>query len=102
MIGNPAALRRLKPTSERSTSDILLTNCPRGAGIVPPTLRRGVGAYSLAELITSIHTNVQVQSSTASETDAKQAAFVELGDAAFEVAGGVLSFAEKSGNRTLV
>ena len=55
----------------------------------------------MTEIITSINTNVEVQSSPSGATDAKRAVLVELGDAAFEIAGGVLSFAEKSGNRTL-
>jgi hypothetical protein len=58
-------------------------------------------AEELTDIIMGISTNVQVQSSPSGATDAKHAALVELGDAAFEVAGGVLSFAEKSGNRTL-
>jgi hypothetical protein len=59
-------------------------------------------AEELTDLITGITTNVKVQSSPSGAAEAKQAALVELGDAAFEIAGGVLSFAEKGGNLTLV
>jgi hypothetical protein len=60
-----------------------------------------IAAEELTEFIVNINANLQAQSTTTGETDAKNAAFVELGDAAFEVAGAVLSFAETSGNPTL-
>ena len=54
------------------------------------------------EELTGINTNVKVQSSPSGATEAKREARAELGDAAFEIAGAVLSFAEKSGNLTLI
>ena len=59
-------------------------------------------AEELTGLITGLNTNVKVQSSPSGTTEAKREALAELGDAAFEIAGGVLSFAEKSGNLTLI
>ncbi len=55
----------------------------------------------LVELILSVNTHAQVQSAPSGVAAAKADALVQLGDAAYEVAGGVLSFAEKSGDLTL-
>ena len=58
-------------------------------------------ADELSDLITSINTHLKVQSSPSGAADAKADALIKLGDTAFEVAGGVLSFAEKNGDLTL-
>ena len=58
-------------------------------------------ADALTELIMDINTQAQVQSSASGATEAKASALVSLGDAVYEIAGGVLSFAEASGNFTL-
>ncbi len=55
----------------------------------------------LVELILSVNTHAQVQSAPSGVAAAKADALVQLDDAAYEVAGGVLSFAEKSGDPTL-
>lgn len=56
---------------------------------------------TLAELISSINTHVQVQSSPTGAAEAKAQALTALGDVAYEIAGGVLSFAEASANFAL-
>jgi hypothetical protein len=58
-------------------------------------------AEELTGSITGINTHVKIQSSPSGAAEAKQDALVHLGDSAYEVAGGVLSFAEKSGDLTL-
>ena len=55
----------------------------------------------LGDLITNINTQVKVQSSPSGAAEAKVDALIKLGDSAFEVGGGVLSFAEKNGDLTL-
>lgn len=55
----------------------------------------------LAESITSINTQLQVQSSATGAAEAKSQALAELGDVVYEIAGGVLSFAETGGDFTL-
>jgi hypothetical protein len=55
----------------------------------------------LRNIILAINTNVKVQSSSSGASEAKAEALTTLGDAAFEVAGAVLSFAEKSGDPAL-
>ena len=45
-------------------------------------------AEELTGLITGLNTNVKVQSSPSGTTEAKREALAELGDAAFEIAGG--------------
>jgi hypothetical protein len=58
-------------------------------------------ADELTDLITGINTHVKVQSSPSGAAEAKEDALIKLGDTAFEVGGGVLSFAEKTGDLTL-
>ena len=58
-------------------------------------------ADELSDLITSINTHVKVQSSPSGAADAKADALIKLGNSAYEVGGGVLSFAEKAGDLTL-
>jgi hypothetical protein len=55
----------------------------------------------LTDFITGITTHIQVQSSPSGATEAKTDALVALGDASFEIAGAVSSFAVKSDNLTL-
>ena len=55
----------------------------------------------LVEFITGISTQVQVQSSASGAAEAKARALTELGDVIYEIAGGVLSFAETGGDFTL-
>lgn len=55
----------------------------------------------LAESITSINTLVQVQSSATGAAEAKSQALEVLGDVVYEIAGGVLSFAEAGQDFTL-
>ncbi len=55
----------------------------------------------LAESITGISTQVQVQSSATGAAEAKSQALEVLGDVVYEIAGGVLSFAETGGDFTL-
>ena len=81
-----------------SVQTLFAANSERVATI--PALKEA--AEELTDLITGISTNVKVQSAPSGATEAKQEARIELGDAAFEIAGGVLSFAEKSGNLTLI
>ncbi len=56
---------------------------------------------SLTDFITDINLNVKIQSSPSGTAEAKASALTALGDAAFGVAGAVLSFAEKTGDLTL-
>lgn len=58
-------------------------------------------ADELTDLISSITAHVQVQSSPSGAAEAKEDALVKLGDSAYEIGGGVLSFAEKTGDLTL-
>ncbi|MCI0541659.1 MAG: hypothetical protein L0Z50_41195 [Verrucomicrobiales bacterium] len=58
-------------------------------------------AEELTELITSLNTNLKIQSSPSGAAQAKQEVLAEAGDLAYEIAGGVLSFAEKSGDLAL-
>jgi len=58
-------------------------------------------ADALAEFITNINTQAQVQSSASGAAEAKSSALESLGDVVYEIAGGVLSFAEAGGNFTL-
>ena len=58
-------------------------------------------ADELTTLVSGINANVKVQTSASGSSEAKAEALASLGDAAFEVAGGVLSFAEKSGDPAL-
>lgn len=53
-------------------------------------------AEELTDLILAVNANAQVQSSPSGAAGAKKGALTAVGDLAFEVAGGVLSFAEKS------
>lgn len=55
----------------------------------------------LAETIIAINANVQVQTSPSGAAQAKREALATLGDIAFEIAGGVLAFADQAGNATL-
>ena len=58
-------------------------------------------AEELTGLITGISTHVKIQSSPTGAAEAKKDALKQLGNLAYEVAGGVLSFAEKSKDLTL-
>ena len=58
-------------------------------------------ADALVEFITGISTQVQVQSSASGAAEAKARALAQLGDVVYEIAGGVLSFAEAGGDFTL-
>ena len=58
-------------------------------------------ADALTEFITDINTQAQVQSSASGAAEAKASALESLGDVVYEIAGGVLSFAEAGGNFTL-
>jgi len=58
-------------------------------------------ADALTEFITSINTFAQVQSSANGAAEAKASALTAVGDAVYELAGGVLSFAEAGGDFTL-
>ena len=71
-----------------------------------PTLVASLAALQaalndLVNLILTIHLNVKIQASPSGAAQAKKDALLALGDAVFEVAGAVLSFAEKAGNATL-
>ena len=78
--------------------DALLTaNHDLIAGV--PALVEAAG--TLDGLITDIQSNVKVQTSPSGAAEAKAEALTSLGDTAFEVAGAVLSLAEKNGDRTL-
>jgi hypothetical protein len=55
-------------------------------------------ADELAEHITQIKTQIQVQSSSSGAAEVKAAAFTALGDALFEIAGGLLAFADATSN----
>lgn len=58
-------------------------------------------ADELAEFITNINANVQVQTSLSGAAEAKAEALTSLGDLTYEVAGGVLSFADAEGDLAL-
>lgn len=58
-------------------------------------------AEELTDLITGINTNLKVQMSPSGAAEAKRDALVELGDATFEIAGGVLAFADSTRNAIL-
>lgn len=53
-------------------------------------------AEELTDFIMAVNANAKVQSSPSGAAEAKKDALIAVGDLAFEVAGGVLSFAEKS------
>ena len=57
-------------------------------------------AEELAETVLELNLNVKVQSVPTGAAQAKKEAGIAVGDAAFEVAGGVYSFATKSGARS--
>ena len=58
-------------------------------------------ADELTDLISSISAHVQVQTSPSGAAEAKADALMKLGDSAYEIGGGVLSFAEKGGDLAL-
>ncbi len=58
-------------------------------------------AEELTELIVAINANVQVQNSPSGAAKAKRDALKALNHIAYEVAGGVLAFADKTSNATL-
>ena len=58
-----------------------------------PALQEAID--ELAELITEINLNVKIKGSPSGAAEAKQAALKELGDLAYEVAGGVFALADK-------
>jgi len=58
-------------------------------------------ADALAEFITNINAFAQVQASSNGAAEAKASALSALGDAVYELAGGVLSFAEVGGDFVL-
>lgn len=58
-------------------------------------------AEELTDIIMAVNTNVKIQSSPSGAAAAKTDALVEIGDLAYEIAGGVLSFAEKSNDVAL-
>ncbi len=58
-------------------------------------------AEALSDLISAINLNVKVQSSPSGAAEAKRDALTAVGDLAYEIAGAVLSFAEKSGDVAL-
>ena len=59
-----------------------------------PALQEAIDA--LADLILEINLNVKIQAEPSGAAQAKRDALLELGDAAFEVAGAVYSFASQS------
>ena len=56
---------------------------------------------ALAELISAINLNIKIQSSPSGAAEAKRDALTAVGDLAYEIAGAILSFAEKSGHVAL-
>jgi hypothetical protein len=58
-------------------------------------------AQELTDLITGINTNLKVQMAPSGAAQAKRDAKLALGDAAYEIAGGVLAFADATNNATL-
>ena len=59
-----------------------------------PALQEAIDA--LADLILEINLNVKIQAEPSGAAQAKRDALLELGDAAFEVAGAVYAFASQS------
>jgi hypothetical protein len=57
-----------------------------------------VAAEELTEHIAQIKTQIQAQASTSGATEVKAATFAALGDALFELAGGLLAFADATAN----
>ena len=64
-----------------------------------PALQEAIDA--LVDFILEINLNAKIQASPSGAADAKRDALKTLGDVAYEVAGGVLAFADKSGDLTL-
>ena len=64
-----------------------------------PALQEAIDA--LVDFINEINLNAKIQASPSGAADAKREAMKTLGDSAYEVAGGVLAFADKSGDLTL-
>ncbi len=64
-----------------------------------PALQEAID--ELVDFILEINLNAKVQAAPSGAADAKRDALNTLGDAAYEVAGGVLAFADKSGDLTL-
>ena len=64
-----------------------------------PALQESID--SLVDFILEINLNAKIQASPSGAAEAKRDALQTLGDAAYEVAGGVLAFADKSGDLTL-
>jgi hypothetical protein len=68
-----------------------------------PTLLAALeeAAEELTDKIMAIGLNVKIQTSPSGAAEAKQDALKSVGDLAYDVAGGVLSFADKSGDLSL-
>ena len=64
-----------------------------------PALHEAIDA--LVDFILEINLNAKIQASPSGAAEAKREALNVLGDVAYEVAGGVLAFADKSGDPTL-
>ena len=64
-----------------------------------PALQEAIDA--LVEFILEINLNAKIQASPSGAAEAKRDALQELGDVAYEVAGGVLAFADNSGDAIL-
>jgi len=64
-----------------------------------PALQEAID--ELVEFILEINLNAKIQASPSGAAAAKRDALNDLGDAAFEVAGGVLAYADKSGDAIL-
>lgn len=55
----------------------------------------------LSELIVALNENVKLQAASTGATQSKQDAQIAVGNLAFEIAGAIFSFAQKSGDTTL-
>ena len=71
----------------------------KGIVAAVPALQKAIDA--LVEFILEISLNAKIQASPSGAAEAKRDALKELSDVAYEVAGGVLAFADKSGDLTL-
>jgi hypothetical protein len=64
-----------------------------------PALRKAIDA--LVDFILEINLNAKIQAAPSGAAEAKQDALDALGDVAYEVAGGVLAYADKNNDRIL-
>ena len=86
-----------KLNSYLALQSLLVASKALVAGV--PALQEAIDA--LVDFILEINLNAKIQASPSGAAEAKKGALKTLGDVGYEVAGGVLAFADKSGDLTL-